>query len=366
MSICGLDTFPEFRYIRTTLRLRLAPELSEKVEINQLVEDEIVRSRTKLMSFALVAVLFISHSSYGEVKVGTEFFRIYDPSVGENEKWYINDHCFIRGGDGTWHLFGITHTEPADPIDEDNFAHAIVHKLTQTPWQKKPFALTVDPNFKEEHLLAPHVICQQGTYYMYYCAGDRDNTKYKIHLATSKDLKKWERHRENPMVVDGYDARDPFILKVGGDWVMYYTATSEPAGGNHIVACQTSDDLIHWSGRRVVFVDPSTGTSGGPTESPTVVRRGQYYYLFIGPTGGYAGTDIYRSKDAFKWDIKNKVGHIESHAAEVIRDVNGKWYVSHCGWGAGGVYLAEIEWNDGLDDADTSLPVPRRADENLR
>ena len=37
-----------------------------------------------------------------------EFKKIYDPSVNEKEPWYINDHCFIRGRDGIWHMFGIT------------------------------------------------------------------------------------------------------------------------------------------------------------------------------------------------------------------------------------------------------------------
>ena len=32
------------------------------------------------------------------VKAG-EFRRIYDPSVGESEEWYINDHCgWAQGG----------------------------------------------------------------------------------------------------------------------------------------------------------------------------------------------------------------------------------------------------------------------------
>ena len=314
-------------------------------------------SRVILLIFLLIMVIFAPCFAVDQVRAG--FFQIYDPSVGEKEKWYINDHCFIYGQDGTWHLFGITHPKPAKPMDEDNFAHATAEKLTQFPWEKKPFALTADPNCGEEHLWAPYVIFNNGIYYMYYCAGGKDPAKYKIHLATSKDLYKWTRHPENPMVVDGFDARDPYVLRVGEQWVMYYTATSEPTGGNHIVACQTSSDLIHWSGRRTVFCDPSTGTSGGPTESPTVVRRGQDYYLFIGPRGGYVGTSVYRSKDPFKWDIKSEVGHIQSHAAEVVRDVDGKWYVSHCGWRQDGVYLAPLYWNDGLDDNDTSMPTPK-------
>jgi beta-fructofuranosidase len=160
------------------------------------------------------------------------------------------------------------------------------------------------------------------------------------------------------MVVDGYDARDPFVLRVKDQWVMYYTATSKPEGGNHLVACATSDDLVSWSGRKVVFLDPSEGTYGGPTESPFVVRRGMYYYLFIGPRGGYRGTVVYRSRDPYRWTPDDRVGRIDAHAAEVVRGVDGGWYVSHCGWGQGGVYLARLHWNDGLDDADTSLAPP--------
>jgi len=309
----------------------------------------------------LVLLLFplpIFASGGALVGVG-KFEKIYDPSAGETEPWYINDHCFVRGRDGFWHLFGITHKEPMNPLDEKNFAHATAAKLTQKGWKKQPFALTARwDKWKEVHLWAPHIIVYKNMYYMYYCAGGKDHTKYKIHLAVSTDLQTWKRHPSNPMVVDGYDARDPFVLRIGGKWAMYYTATDPPSGGNHIVACRLSDDLVSWGERTIVFRDPSKGTYGGPTESSFVVRRGDYYYLFIGPRGGYRGTDVFRSKDPFHWSIGDKVGHINAHAAEVVRDLDGRWYVSHCGWGQGGVYLAPLFWRDGLDGDATSLPPP--------
>ena len=158
------------------------------------------------------------------------FVKIYNPSVGEKEPWYINDHCFIQGKDGTWHMFGITRQEPARPLKEIHLAHATAEKLLQQPWDKQPFALDVatSPPWNEAHLWAPHVIFHDNLYYMFYCAGDTNHTKYKIHLATSPDLKAWTRSPKNPMVVDGYDARDPFVLRVKNKWVMYYTATSKP------------------------------------------------------------------------------------------------------------------------------------------
>ena len=41
-----------------------------------------------------------------------------------------------------------------------------------------------------------------------------------------------------------------------------------------------------------------------------------------------------------------------------VRDERGRWYVSHCGWYQGGLYLAPLEWRDGQDEDDTSMPVP--------
>ena len=155
------------------------------------------------------------------------------------------------------------------------------------------------------------------------------------------------------------------MTKVGDKWVMYYTATSHPSGGHHVVACVTSDDLVHWKDRKFVYIDPSKGKWGGPTESPFVVRRGDRWYLFIGPRDGrkgvYNGTDVFVSNNPFHWQIEDRVGHIASHAAEVMRDLDGKWYVSRCGWGEGGVYLAPLEWSDGLDDKPTNIPIPKAA-----
>src|SRR5581483_8425512 len=166
------------------------------------------------------------------------FTRIYDPSVGEPAPWYINDHSIIRGADGTWHLFGITHAEPADPNDEINFAHATAPSL-HGPWTKQPFALTVDPAYGETHLWAPYVMRAYGRYYMFYAGGGPDPTSTEINVATSPDLYHWTRWPGGPLFRDGFEARDPMVLRVGHVWVLYYCATDDPAGGQHVVAYRT-------------------------------------------------------------------------------------------------------------------------------
>jgi beta-fructofuranosidase len=298
------------------------------------------------------------------IEVG-EFKRIYNPSAELEKQWHINDHCFVHGEDRTWHLFGITDEKPAPPAPYSDspqtvfWAHATAKTLLQEQWQKEPFPMTIDASIGEVHLWAPHIILHDGLYYMYYCAGDPDHTRYKIHLATSQNLYDWQRHPANPLVVDGYDARDPFILRLKDQWVMYYTATGKPEGGNHTVAAVTSTDLIHWSGKRVVYTDPEVGTWGGPTESPFVVRRGPYYYLFIGPGADYITTKVYRSEDPYAWTTDQEAAVIKSHAAEIVRDADGRWYISHCGLYQEGVYLAPLRWHDGINDKNSSIPIPR-------
>ncbi len=288
-----------------------------------------------------------------------DFRLVYDPSVGEAERWYVNDHTFFRDRVGTWHLVGITHAEPMAPFDERHLAHATSSDLLG-PWTKQPFALSTDAGAGETHLWAPHVIDHEGAFWMYYCAGGPTPQEYRIHLATSTDGTRWERHRSNPLVVDGYEARDPMVRRVGDRWVLYYTATSAPGGGHHVVLATESDDLVRWEGRTVVYRDPLEGTGAGPTESPFVVERDGTWYLLIGPdwdglvrshaeTGrydlsAYRRTRVLASDDPLAFDLDGCVGTIDAHAAELVVDGAGGWWVSHCGWGQGGVHLAPLRW----------------------
>ena len=272
------------------------------------------------------------------------FQRIYDPSEGEAGPWYINDHCFIRDAHGLWHMFGITHAEPAAALDEKFLAHATAENLLAAQWQKQAPVMSVDTARGETHVWAPHVIQHDGLYWMYYCAGGADHSHYRIHLATSRDLWTWERHPDNPMLIDGFDARDPMVLRLKDGWVMYYTATSEPAGGHYVVAAVFSQDLVHWGDKRVVFRHPEKGSIGGPTESPFVVLRGGQAYLFVCTNEPYSHTAVYESSDPLHWSIENKVGEFGAHAAEVIVLENGESFISRAGWGEGGLHLAKLVW----------------------
>ncbi|MFE9401734.1 glycosyl hydrolase family 32 [Streptomyces sp. NPDC006530] len=282
----------------------------------------------------------------GAGQVGaTPFVQVYDPSVGEAGPWYLNDHTFVQDDAGLWHLFGITHPEPSNDQDETTFAHATAPG-PHGPWTKRAPALSADPAYGETHLWAPHVIKDGSTYYMFYAGGGHDAANSAISVATSTDLYTWVRHPGGPLFRDGYEARDPMVARIGTQWVMYYTATSEPGGGNHVVAYRTSTDLVHWSARSIAFTDPSSGRGAGNTESPFVVFADGTWHLFLGPRGGYDGTDVFCASDPFHFSADQLCGHIFSHAAEVIQ-AEGRWWISQAGWGRRGVWLAGLDFSGG-------------------
>ncbi|MGC0328340.1 hypothetical protein RKD23_001330 [Streptomyces sp. SAI-170] len=273
-----------------------------------------------------------------------QFSYVYDPSTSAGPR-YLNDHTLIKVQD-RWHLFGIVgdsapRGESPDSAAEVSFAHASAPS-PYGPWTTHADALTVDPSyFGEAHLWAPHVVEAGGRYWMFYAAGG--DAGAAINLATSTDLFTWTREPSGPLF-RGLAARDPMVVRVGGEWVMYYTELSGP-GGRHIVAHRRSADLLHWSEPGTAFTDPSTAATVSVTESPYVVERDGWYYLFIGPRGGYEGTDVLASRDPFRFGLDGYAGHAPGHAVEVLADGD-TWYASAAGWFRNGLYVAPLHWRD--------------------
>jgi arabinan endo-1,5-alpha-L-arabinosidase len=317
-----------------------------------------MRTKGTIQIFSVLIFLVFAIPGFGQTKgekaimsIG-KFERIFDQSIGEDDVWYMNDHCFIQGPDGKWHMIGITGRDAPKPWAENYLAHAVADSLTGK-WVKKPYAMAARNDLSETVLWAPYIIKHDDTYYMFYCGGDPDHKRYQINLATSKDLYEWSRYTENPLFVDGFDGRDPYVFhdEINNRWILYYTATSKPEGGAHIVGARISYDLVHWTkDRYVVFTDPERGTWGGNTESPVVIKRGDWYYLFIGPGANYITTKVYRSKDLFYWEMKDEVATLETHAAEIVKTADGKWFISHCGLKRGGLYMAPFFWHDEVQD----------------
>lgn len=268
--------------------------------------------------------------------------RLLSASPEPGQDWYINDHTFIQDSDGNWHVFGIWHAEPANPLDEKFFLHASAPCLDGT-WTVHPAVLQAREDIGETHVWAPHVIRVDDTYLMFYCGGTENHDAYRIECATSKDLFTWQHSASGALFTDGFDARDPMVLKVGDQWVMYYTRTSTPDGGTHQVAARTSPDLQQWSEPIVAFDSGVTGTFGGPTESPFVIQlENGVFILFVCESGEYDRTLAYASNDPLHFDALNLIDvDLDEHCAEIIESDEGTW-ISGGGWGRGGLTIRPI------------------------
>jgi beta-fructofuranosidase len=53
---------------------------------------------------------------------------------------------------------------------------------------------------------------------------------------------------------------------------------------------------------------------------------------------------VLASDNPLTFHLDDQIAVINSHATEVVVDDAGEWWVSHCGWGEGGVYLAPLSW----------------------
>lgn len=274
----------------------------------------------------------------------------------DDAPWHVNDHTIAVGPDGTWHMYGIVWPDPGhgelDPV-------ALGHSTAPTlhgPWRQEPSDFLLDRAAGETVLWAPHIVRDGDRFVMAYTAGGSDPTDWAISLAESDDL--WTWRRLGPAFRDGYQARDPMLLRIEEEslWVMYYCATEPATGGHHVVAYRTSTDLRSWSEREIAFTDEHVGTEYGPTESPFVVAAEGRYLLLAGPRPydpptadepnwehrGYDGTDVFSSSTWRSWSHQDLLGHLPLHAPEVIRDSD-DLYITHGGIGRGGLWLGRLE-----------------------
>jgi arabinan endo-1,5-alpha-L-arabinosidase len=247
------------------------------------------------------------------------FQRVYRPAGTR----YLNDHTLLRGDDGRWHLYGITHESEGDASLERSFLHASSPSLFG-PWRDEADALRSEA--PEEALWAPFVLpLSIGHWAMFYYGNTPD---HRVLRADSGDLHAWRR-----TAASAPGGRDPFVLRIGGSWHLYSVGADEQRQVGQIIV-STSDDLRTWTTPAVALEDPVASFGWGNLESPVVVARGGEFYLFVTRTSearhDYARTMVFCSRDPrrFAWA---PVTELLAHAAEVIED-RGEWFVTSAGW----------------------------------
>lgn len=261
------------------------------------------------------------------------------------DDWVPNDHAFVKGRDNRWHAFGITHPlTGTDAVHEGEFQsfHAVAPKgllrdvLRDGVWKDLPKVLPAAERPGEilaNH--APYIVEKDGLYQMIYGPSP-------IRLATSTDLRTWTP--KGSLFHEPSGARDPSVWLWQGTYYMVFCTKDS-------VNARTSKDLLHWTESRTVV----RMKNNVAPESPSVVRFDGTFYLFVcgwngiwdrkTVQGAYQHvTYVYQSDDPLVYDVDREVTRLQSHAPEVFRGEDSRWYVSSAEWPQRGISIAPLIW----------------------
>jgi hypothetical protein len=287
----------------------------------------------------------------------------------------VNDHTVFQDADGVWHLWACVRHTPVGRC----LANWHSKSLADSPWELTGQIIRCDRNAGEslvdwkgqEFLQSPHVVHHNGIWHMFYggydtgliadgCSPDDYAAAEKqISLMTSPDGKNWKRHRNNEgksRVFHGPGAtRDEFVIRINGLWHMYYTGHLNCDVQREAILCRTSPDLLTWSDWTVVHYADENHRIRKGCESPLVIERGGYFYLFR--SGGYVGdgngsTSVFRSEDPLNFGNAGNpddwyVCNLPAHAPEVITDADGQDYITRIDNPANnydGLRMARLRW----------------------
>lgn len=323
--------------------------------------------KTKLFLPLLAAILMVQCTPSKSVLVprqADEFVNVYKPAGDkffgptteflEEGKWYDewvpNDHTFVKGEDGLWHIYGITHplilSEPLSRGIHDG-EYASFHCVSS----EKDFAATVEeghytdlpkiltPYDRPGEILpnhAPYVIKKDGVYNMVYGHSP-------IRLATSTNLVDWTPAGE--LFSDSEGARDPNIFVYDGVYHIVYCSY-------RCVKMVTSTDMKNWSEPKVIL-----DTQTFDPESPSLITNNGTFYLFVCSwdgvwdekeiVGAYQhDAHVYHSDDYTDFGAKfeKRITTLKAHAPEIFQDSKGQWYISSVEWPNRGVSVDKLYW----------------------
>ena len=291
------------------------------------------------------------------------------PGIQPNQP---NDHCLFQSADGKWQLWACVRRTAVGRV----LAHWEADSLKQSPWRFTGEIIRADKQageslvewHGEEFLQSPFVVKNGGQWYMFYGgydtgldpagkpvdpATDYDAAEKQICLMTSPDGRHWQRHRDEKdysRVFTGPGAaRDINVVRFDSLWYAYYAGHHHRDRTLGAIYVRTSRDLIHWSGWQIAQYDKQSEGEKWLPESPAVVKRGGYYYLFR-THGPQSGTYVFRSTDPLNFGQGDLSSHFVTRlpgviAPEIITDGLGREYMTTITDGIKyGIMLARLEW----------------------
>jgi len=308
-----------------------------------------------------IAVALISCTSYSSQTImhptlDGEWWPIAgNPDLGEytSEKQQPVDFGIWQAADGTWQLWScIRHTNCGG--NTRLFYRWEGESLTSKNWKPMGIAMQADTTVGESlgGLQAPHVIIENGTYYMFYGGWAQ------ICLATSQDGKNFQRVIQENGTTELFsgpftNTRDAMVIEIDNLYHLYYTGHNKDEKPHSAIFCRTSTDLQNWSEPIMVSAGGSavelTDWYGGDSECPFVVQKDGLFYLFRNQRYGEDNINTqYCSANPLDFGVNDDqylIGHLPVAAPEVIH-YQGQDYIAALNPGLDGIRIAKLKWMD--------------------
>lgn len=277
-----------------------------------------------------------------------------NPDLGDysTENQQPVDFGVWQAADGTWQLWScIRHTKSGKHTRL--FYRWEGESLTDPNWKPMGIAMEADTTLGEKSggLQAPHVIKENGTYYMFY--GDW----HRICLAKSNDGKIFERvlnENGTPALFSGpyNNTRDPMVLKDNNTYYCYYMGHNKAKEIQSATFCRTSKDMKTWSDPVMVSAGGSPATKSkahwwGDAECPHVVKHGGKYIFFRNQVYGKDMLNTqYCSSDPMDFGLNTDslmVGTLPVGAPEIVRH-EGQYYIACLKGTLDGIKMARLKF----------------------
>jgi hypothetical protein len=264
----------------------------------------------------------------------------------------VVDHCVFRAASGKWQLWMQIR---GTAVGRVFYRLEGGETLEQPDWTHHGICWRADRNAGEswntgdqEWIHAPYVMREGKQFILYYGGGPSKQGGAQICVATSTDGITFQRLKNEKGLTEvcsgpGF-GRDPMVLRIGDEYVMYYAADRNNGG---VIVARTSPRPFGapWSDYRIVSEKGVCGTDRTSQQCPYVVHRDGIYYLFkMGPSNRYE-TAVYYSGDPFDFGKEDDqlLCVLKSSASEVI-EADGRFYLSSLIPGYKGVRIRRLEW----------------------
>ncbi len=228
--------------------------------------------------------------------------------------WIVRDNAIHSAGSLKrvhGRLLGAYHAYPNAGYEQGAAVIGLCWSDDLRQWKLDPPSLLAEGGAEWERggLYKPCLVKHGDTYYLFYNAKTQEKHWHEqTGVATSRDLKTWERYQGNPLVHNGTEATwddrfasDPCVLIDGKKWLLFYFGLDSQGRARDLLA--TGADPFHFrkSGEILIDVGPPGSVDSTYAHKPSVIfHKGALYHFYCAVSGKWPdevrGISVARSK----------------------------------------------------------------------